>query len=264
MKTVSDLQESIQNNLSKQIPDTSSIWTLTALDDDHRDWIRKYDKSLQKYQTTESDHKLDEELGTESTADMFHFNDLRSWIGYLGTAAFDGYQRFRMRALKHSVISYEEFMIGAMHSFTALQSMDISDSRKISKCFVPRMHEQVTAVKEALFDISEDGEQTHSIRNLMPFGSTLRIAGLYGGQDSQEQMNLEYLEMFFTVRYYYSLQKMEHVDAVVDSNDALKQRYADIEWLGIFQPLGVEDGKYERFELCEKGFIIHNVEVNEC
>ena len=91
----------------------------------------------------------------------------------------------------------------------------------------------------------------------MPFSSTLQISGLYKGE---EQANLEYLEMFFTVRFYYSLQSMEVEDA-----PQIKQRYADVEWLGLFEPqFGGDDGKYERFELCPKGFVIHNVEVNEC
>merc|ERR1719499_2744867 len=117
-----------------------------------------------------------------------------------------------------------------MDSFQSLQSMDALNQKTISRCFVPRMHDQVRDVKHALFDIEDDGEQTHLIRNIMPFASTLRISGLYGGS---EQMDLEYLEMFFTVRYYYSLQKMESMesDDIMGNDDTgcvldVKQRYA--------------------------------------
>ena len=68
------------------------------------------------------------------------------------------------------------------------------------------------------------------------------------------------IEELFTVRFYYSLQRVG-----AEGTSGIKQRYADIEWLGLFQPQssGGEEGKHEQFELCDKGFVIHNVEVNE-
>jgi len=243
---VSALHESIEKNLKKKISDSPSIWSWTAIDDDHREWVKRYNVKLARNQKA------------ASIDDAFHFNDIGSWLQFLGTAAFDGYQRFRMRSLKSAVLSYEEFMVGVMDSFKALQSIDASDTKTISRCFAKRMHGEVGAVRDALFALTDDGGSVAprtSIRNLVPFGGALRISGLYGGA---EQSHLEYLEMLFCVRIYYALQSVEDPETV-------QQRYADIEWLGLFQPQSSgEDGKYDRYQLCAKGFVINNIEVQEC
>jgi len=144
-------------------------------------------------------------------------------------------------------------MVGALNAFKAIERMDVTaDSERIRDCFGKSLHSDAKQIQRALF-----GGRRYSLGRVRPFGHKLSIAGLYGGAEGQE---LEYLEMHFTTRMYYEL-KHEREDA----KEKTKQRCAHIEWLGLFKPrFGGEESKYERFDLCDRGFVINGIEVDEC
>jgi len=226
--------------LKNTISESSDFWSLTAVDEEHRVWIRRFNQSLSQHDT-------------EPTT-PWNFAETSDWLKFHFSRAFDGWQRWRMRDLKGSVMSYEEFMIGAVNAFRAIEAMDVkTDAERIRDCFGKRLHSEVKQIQRALF-----GGRRYSVRRVRPFGHKLNIAGLYGGANGEE---LEYLEMHFTTRMFYELQRT----ADGDGDGRTKQRCADIEWVGLFRPrFGGEEAKYERFDLCERGFVINGIEVDEC
>ena len=232
LKKVSEFHESIQKQLTDKLSDNSSFWALTAMDQQHKKWIEQYNLELAKHKTSEFE--------------MDSFKTFTSSLQYIGYNVFDSIQRFRMRGLKKKIICYEEFMIGALNSFKSLQTINDKDKIKISRCFSSNLYDQIPEIKHALFNVNEKGKE-YVISNIIPFGSSLYFTEALSHN----------LEMHFTVRYYYSLQ-----------SDNIEQdtihRYADVEWCGIFQPQLGNQGKLESFILSDKGFLIKDIDIDNC
>lgn len=231
---MSEFQKSVQENLENTINThrNSSFWSLTALDKEHKDWIEQYDLELSKHKTAEFE-------GDD-------FKNIMSSIRYIAKNAFDGLQRFRMRGLKRSLMCYEEFMIGALNGFKSIQHINVKDEINISRCFASNLHDQVQDIKHALFN-SNDTENKYIITNIVPFVGKLEF---------MEALPQD-LEMRCNVRYYYSLQN-DNIE------DDLIHKYADVEWRSTFEVKLTEEGRFETFKLCDKGFLIHNIEVDYC
>ena len=202
-----------------------------AYDKEHKDWIDRYNLELSKHKTAEYESE--------------DFKNTISSLRYIGSNAFDGYQRFRMRPLKRSIICYEEFMIGALNGFKSIQNIDHKDKLKISRCFASNLKDDVQYIKDALFHCNDSVNNQYIITNIIPFAG--RLVFMESLPDD--------LEMLFTVRYYYSLQNDNVQDDII-------HKYADIEWRGIFQPKLTEQRRLETFTLSDKGFLIHNIEVD--
>lgn len=229
LKSVST--ETLKNTISE----SSDFWSLTAIDDEHRAWIRRFNQSLSESES--------------EPAAPWNFAEASDWLKFQSSRAFDLWQRWRMRDLKASVMCYEEFMLGALNAFRGIERMDITaDAESIRDCFEKSLHSDAKQIQRALF-----GGRRYLLGRVRPFGHKLSIAGLYGGAEGKE---LEFLEMNFTTRMYYELH---------NGDTKKKQRCANIEWLGLFQPrFGGEKEKYERFDLCERGFVINAIEIDEC
>merc|ERR1712228_392851 len=142
---------------------------------------------------------------------------ISKYVQFISTNISDSILRFRMRGLAKHVISYEEFMIGAMNSFKALPLMNSKDKIKISRCFSSNLYDLLPEIKNALFNTNEKGKE-YEINNLQVFGRGMALYEMAGEQRMPD------VEMRFHVRYYYELKNNKGI------NDGdIKRKCADIE-----------------------------------
>eukprot|EP00483_Globobulimina_turgida_P004224 UN04233 len=153
----------------------------------------------------------------------------------------DSILRYRMRSLNHKIMCYEEFMIGAINSFRSIQQLNELDTIQLSKCFSPSLQDEISNIKNALFE-----NKQYKINNIEPFGSKVKFA-----KQKKPGLNLPDLEMTFVVGYHYSL----------ENKTDIKRKYAEVEWIGVFEPQ-IENARIKEFNISDKGFFINNLDVD--